>query len=121
MTDVIGGEQLTWDVPLNGSGANAGYNFTQEGILFSVRIIPLNGSYAASGTPTVTLRNGNDVVIDAVQFAEDTTGCPTAEQLDNAFDATGLRMPYLFVGQSTVVVSGGAANGYVRIILKMYP
>lgn len=120
-SEFIGGEQITWDVPLNGSGANAGFNFIQEGILFSLRAIPLSSVYAASGSPTFTLRNGNDIVINNKQYTTDTTSYPQAATQTIALVATGLYVPFLFVGQSSVVVTGGAANGYLRLILKMYP
>lgn len=116
------GEQGIFDIALNGSGANAAGVFLAAGLLFSLAIIPLNSSYVIAGTPTLTIRNGNDIIIDNKAFTAAVTPCyPQAATQTNALVATGLYMPFLLVGQSTVVVTGGSANGFLRIVPKFYP
>lgn len=115
-------QQVGFDIPLNGSGANAAGVFLAAGLLFSIAIIPLDSSFAIAGTPTLTMRNGNDIIINNKAFTAAITPCyPQAATQSNALVATGLYTPFLLVGNTTVVITGGAANGYVRIVPKFYP
>lgn len=122
-SEILGGEELRYSAALDGTGAYALANlFKQEGLLFSLRVIPFNSNHTTvGGSPTLTMRNGNDIIINNKQFTADTVCYPQAATQTIALVATGLYMPFLFVGNTSVVISGGTANGFVDFILKMYP
>jgi len=99
-------------VELDGSGDGSAIT-TTHGVLMSLRV------ERSGGTPTVTISDGVDTIINAQDFASDASYSPVTAGVDNELSDAGQYGLYYLAGHTTVTVTGGASGGTVTVRFKL--